>query len=62
MRERCAQNPSASECTSVKLQMEDLLRKCAGMATPVSACQDVKSKYCYIWPRGLYCGASVVQV
>jgi hypothetical protein len=55
MREKCAQNPYAVECTQIKQQMEDLLRKCNNMATPVSACTDVKDKYCFIWPKELYC-------
>ncbi len=55
MREKCSQNPFADECTRIKQQMEDLLRKCSNMATPVSACTDVKDKYCFIWPRELYC-------
>jgi hypothetical protein len=58
MREKCSQNPNAEECTQIKLQMEDLLRKCSAMATPVSACDDVKNKYCFIWPRELYCYSS----
>jgi hypothetical protein len=55
MREKCSKNPYASECTQIKSQMEDLLRKCKDMATPVSACTDVKDKYCFIWPNELYC-------
>lgn len=55
MRDQCAKNPYADECTRVKTQMEDLLRKCNEMATPVQACNDVKQKYCFIWPRELYC-------
>ena len=35
--------------------MEDLLRKCGQMASPVSACKEVRDKYCVIWPRELYC-------
>jgi hypothetical protein len=58
MREKCAQNPYAEDCTRIKSQMEDLLRKCRDMLTPVSACDDVKSKYCVIWPRELYCYTS----
>lgn len=55
MRENCARIPAAAECTNIKNQMEDLLRKCNTMATPVSACYDVKTKYCFIWPRELFC-------
>jgi hypothetical protein len=63
MREKCAQNPYADECIRIKQQMEDLLRKCNDMVTPVSACQDVKDKYCFIWPTELYCyGSSGGQV
>lgn len=63
MKEKCAQNPYAEECTRIKAQMEDLLRKCNDMVTPVSACQDVRSKYCYIWPKELYCyGSGSVRI
>ena len=62
MREKCAQNPSAAECTSIKQQMEDLLRKCRLMVTPVSACQEVSTKYCFIWPKEHYCLTSGGQV
>ncbi|CAF3725082.1 unnamed protein product [Rotaria sordida] len=55
MRERCAKTPYVDECTGVKSQMEDLLRKCRAMVTPVPACDDVKNKYCFIWPSELYC-------
>lgn len=58
MRDQCAKTPYADECTRVKAQMEDLLRKCSDMATPVAACTDVRSKYCFIWPRELYCFGS----
>ncbi|CAF4266421.1 unnamed protein product, partial [Rotaria magnacalcarata] len=55
MREKCAKNPYEEDCIRVKQQMEDLLRKCSAMATPVSACSDVKSKFCAIWSTELYC-------
>jgi hypothetical protein len=55
LREKCDKNPYLDECTQIKRQMEDLLRKCNDMVTPVSACQDVKYKYCFIWPKELYC-------
>lgn len=55
MRDRCTQTPTVDECIRVKIQMEDLLRKCRDMITPVAACNDVRSKYCFIWPRELYC-------
>ncbi len=58
MREKCAQNPYADECTRIKQQMEDLLRKCNDMVSPVPACKDVRDKYCVIWPRKLYCYSS----
>ncbi|CAF4923984.1 unnamed protein product [Rotaria sp. Silwood1] len=61
MRERCAQTPNVDECTRVKSQMEDLLRKCREMVTPVPACNDVKDKYCFIWPKELYCSGFVPQ-
>lgn len=35
--------------------MEDLLRKCSGMSTPIPECREVQTKYCSIWPRELYC-------
>ncbi|CAF2962193.1 unnamed protein product [Rotaria sp. Silwood2] len=62
MRDRCADTPYADECTRVKSQMEDLLRKCSSMVTPVSACNDVRTRYCFIWPRELYCFGSGGQV
>jgi hypothetical protein len=58
MREKCTQNPYDGDCTRIKSQMEDLLRKCNEMVSPVSSCSDVKSKYCVIWPRELYCYSS----
>ncbi|UJR30295.1 hypothetical protein I4U23_017833 [Adineta vaga] len=58
MRDKCAKTPGATECTQIKSQMEDLLRKCNDMVTQVSACGDVRSKYCYIWPRELFCYSS----
>ena len=58
MREQCSRTPFVVECTRVKQQMEDLLRKCRDMATPVSACGDVRTKYCYIWPKELFCYSS----
>ena len=58
MKEKCTQNPYAEECTRIKQQMEDLLRKCNDMVTPVEACSEVRSKYCFIWPNELYCYSS----
>jgi hypothetical protein len=58
MREKCSQNPYAEDCTRIKQQMEDLLRKCNDMVTPVAACSEVGSKYCFIWPTELYCYTS----
>ncbi|CAF3334446.1 unnamed protein product [Rotaria socialis] len=55
MREKCAKNPYDEDCIRIKQQMEDLLRKCSAMATPVSACSDVKGKFCAIWSTELYC-------
>lgn len=55
MRDKCQKNPSLDECVQIKSQMEDLLRKCQTMATPVSACGDVRTKYCIIWSRELFC-------
>lgn len=55
MRDKCQKNPSVDECVQIKSQMEDLLRKCQNMATSVSACGDVRTKYCVIWPRELFC-------
>ncbi|CAF1135050.1 unnamed protein product [Adineta ricciae] len=54
----CANTPNAGDCVRIKLQMEDLLRKCNDMVTQVSACGDVRSKYCYIWPAELFCYTS----
>ncbi|CAF1529821.1 unnamed protein product [Didymodactylos carnosus] len=59
MRDQCTKNPYAEECSRIKTQMEDLLRKCRDMTTPVSACDDVKTKYCYIFPTELYCYSSI---
>lgn len=58
MRDKCQKTPSADECIQIKAQMEDLLRKCQTMITPVSACGDVRSRYCFIWPRELFCYVS----
>ncbi|CAF3915612.1 unnamed protein product, partial [Adineta steineri] len=58
MRDKCAKEPNAEECTRIRSQMEDLLRKCRDMATPVSACDDVRGKYCTIWPKELFCYSS----
>ena len=58
MWDKCQRTPSDNECVQIKFQMEDLLRKCQTMAPPVAACGEVRSKYCVIWPRELYCFAS----
>jgi hypothetical protein len=58
LRDKCNQNPYADECIQIKQQMEDLLRKCNDMVTPVAACTDVRLKYCFIWPKELYCYGS----
>ena len=60
MREKCSKDPNAEECRHIKQQMEDLLRKCKDMVSPVSACVEVQQKYCTIWPRELFCYVSFV--
>jgi hypothetical protein len=59
MRDKCAKNPSIDDCTRLKQQMEDLLRKCKDMTTPVSACVDVRTKYCFMWSKELFCYTSI---
>ncbi|CAF4343131.1 unnamed protein product, partial [Didymodactylos carnosus] len=62
MRVHCTKNPSLEDCTRIKKQMEDLLRKCREMRTPVSACNAVKDKYCYVFPTELYCYTSTSTI